>query len=135
FDRQTSNPRNIIRGCRMDRSSRFQANVDLENCRIEAFTWLYGDPLEGPGPETVSIRNCEVRAKMNFSGWGGSQVPNDYKPRADSAMLKQVTLQGNEFWGPVTIKKALQVDLSGNRFPSKAGKQLKVQTSANVRGL
>jgi hypothetical protein len=135
FDRQSSNPRNVIRGCSMDRSSRFQANVELENCRIEAFTWLYGDQIEGPGPETVSVRNCEVRAQMTFSGWGGSQVPNDYKPRADSAMLKQVTLQGNEFWGPVTIKKALRVDLSGNRFPSKAGKQLKVQNSANVRGL
>ena len=135
FDRQTSNPRNIIRGCRMDRSSRFQANVDLENCRIEAFTWLYGDPLEGPGPETVSIRNCDVRAQMTFSGWGGSKVPNDYKPRADSAMLKQVTLQDNELWGPVTIKKALQVDLSGNRFPSEAGKQLTVHSSGMVNGL
>lgn len=134
FDRQTSNPRNIIRGCSMDRSSRFQANVELENCRIEAFTWLYGDPLEGPGPETVSVRDCDVRARMTVNGWGGSKVPGDYKPRVESAMLKQVTLEGNELWGAVTIKKALQVKLSGNRFPSKAGKQLKVQTSANVRG-
>jgi len=46
-----------------------------------------------------------------------------------------VTLEGNELWGPVTIQKALEVKLSGNRFPSKAGKQLKVQSSAKVRGL
>ena len=135
FDRQSSNPSNIIRGCSMDRSSRFQANVELEKCRIEAFTWFYGDQIEGPGPETVSVRDCEVRAKMAFSGWGGSKVPNDYKPRAETVMLKSVTLEGNELWGPVTIQKALEVKLSGNRFPSKAGKQLKVQTSAKVRGL
>lgn len=135
FNRQSSNPSNIIRGCSMDRSSRFQANVELENCRIEAFTWFYGDPIEGPGPETVSVRDCEVRARMTFNGWGGSKVPADYEPQADSAMLKAVTLEGNELWGSVTIQKALEVKLSGNRFPSKAGKQLKVQTSAKVRGL
>lgn len=135
FDRQSSNPINIIRGCSMDRSSRFQANVELEKCRIEAFTWFYGDPIEGPGPETVSVRDCEVRARMTFNGWGGSKVPSDYEPQVDSAMLKTVTLEGNELWGPVTIQKALEVKLSGNRFPSKAGKQLKLQTSAKVRGL
>ena len=135
FNRESSNPSNIIRGCSMDRSSRFQANVELKKCRIEAFTWFYGDPIEGPGPETVSVRDCEVRAKMAFSGWGGSKVPDDYEPQADSAMLKAVTLEGNELWGPVTIQKALEVKLSGNRFPSKAGKQLKVQSSAKVRGL
>lgn len=127
FNRQSSNPSNIIRGCSMDRSSRFQANVELEKCRIEAFTWFYGDQIEGPGPETVSVRDCEVRAKMAFSGWGGSKVPSGYEPQADSAMLKSVTLEDNELWGPVTIQKALEVKLSGNRFPSKAGKQLKVQ--------
>ena len=135
FNRQSSNPINIIRGCSMDRSSRFQANVELEKCRIEAFTWFYGDPIEGPGPEMVSVRDCEVRARMTFNGWGGSKVPSDYEPQVDSAMLKTVTLEGNELWGPVTIQKALEVKLSGNRFPSKAGKQLKVQTSAKVRGL
>lgn len=135
FDRQSSNPINIIRGCSMDRSSRFQANVELEKCRIEAFTWFYGDQIEGPGPETVSVRDCEVRARMTFNGWGGSKVLADYEPQTDSAMLKAVTLDGNELWGPVTIQKALEVKLSGNRFPSKDGKQLKVQSSANVRGL
>lgn len=135
FDRQSSNPINIIRGCSMDRSSRFQANVELDNCRIEAFTWFYGDPIEGPGPEIVSVRDCEVLARMTFNGWGGSKVSADYEPQAESAMLKAVTLEGNELWGPVTIQKALEVKLSGNRFPSKDGKQLKVQTSANVRGL
>ena len=135
FNRQSSNPINIIRGCSMDRSSRFQANVELEKCRIEAFTWFYGDPIEGPGPEMVSVRDCEVRARMTFNGWGGSKVLADYEPQTDSAMLKAVTLDGNELWGPVTIQKALEVKLSGNRFPSKDGKQLKVQSSANVRGL
>ena len=135
FNRQSSNPINIIRGCSMDRSSRFQANVELEKCRIEAFTWFYGDPIEGPGPETVSVRDCEVRARITFNGWGGSKVPSDYEPQADSAMLKAVTLDGNELWGPVTIQKAFEVKLSGNRFPSKDGKQLKVQSSAKVRGL
>ena len=60
--------------------------------------------------------------------------PADYKPRAETVMLKSVTLEDNELWGPVAIQKALEVKLSGNRFPSKAGKQLKVQTSAKVRG-
>lgn len=135
FARESSNPSSTIRGCSMDRSSRFQANVELENCRIDAFTWFYGDEIEGPGPESVSMRNCKVRAQMIFSGWGGSHVPDDYKPQPASAMLKKVILEANELWGPVSIQKALEVNLSGNRFPSRAGNQLKLQSSGTVRRL
>lgn len=133
WSRESANPMSTIRRCVIRRSCRLQTPVVIQDCDIQAFLWFYGDDDEGPGPESVVIRNSQLKANgltpsrsnaFRINGWESS-IP--HAPSDTDAMLRSVKLHNNRIWGRASIQSAYRVEASGNQFMDASYPQLDVQ--------
>jgi hypothetical protein len=123
WSRESSNPKSVIRRCVIRRSCRLQTPVVMEECDVQSLLWFYGAEIEGPGPESVIIRNSRVKANglpsnlaqaIVISGWQGSRRRT--QPTNTDAVLQRVRLIDNEIWGSIRISNSLEVELADNRI-------------------
>ncbi len=120
WETSSANPNTVLRDCIIRNSCRFQTPVEIEHCDFAAFPWFYGATIEGPGPDTVSIRDSILRrgrgnqkSAATFSGWASPSSPTEPKARLP---LQRVALIQNDFYGSVTIHNAQKVLLQDNTF-------------------
>jgi hypothetical protein len=116
----SANPHTVLRYCVIRNSCRFQTPVTIEHCDFAALAWFYGATIEGPGPDTVILRDSILRRgrgnlkiAASFSGWAAPHSAPDTNARLP---LQMVNLFHNEFYGSVTIRDAQQVVLENNTF-------------------
>lgn len=123
WGRESANPMSTIRRCVIRRSCRLQTPIVIEACDVESLIWLYGADIEGPGPESVIIRESRIKANglaggpshaVVISGWEGSSATAPTE--SHDAVLQSVKLIDNEIWGAVRVHKALRAEARGNRI-------------------
>jgi len=139
WDRTTSNPRTIIRGCVIRNSCRFQSgNLTLENCDVYALLWFYSAPMEGPMPENVEILDSVLRqgrgnpeVAASFLGWQSNGAPKKLPP-ANQFPMRNLRIENNTIYGDLQINGAAKVILTNNRF-ADANSRLIIENSIDVQ--
>lgn len=141
WSRESANPKSTIRRCVIRRSCRLQTPVIVEDCDVAALLWFYGEEVEGPGPESVVVRNSVVKSNgLNFgrgnailvTGWTGSRREKAPLAAADT-ILQSVRLQDNQIWGRVRICKALEVEVVRNQVRQPDDPPISIEHCGNVR--
>lgn len=96
-----TNPDTTLRNCTIRQSCRFQSSVTLTNCDITALAWFYGNDLEGPGPEQVTIQNSTLRRGpgndeicLSFKGYEADASDFSNPRLIDSALLENCDIFG-----------------------------------------
>jgi hypothetical protein len=134
WSRESANPKSVIRRCVIRRSCRLQTNTLVEDCYVQALLWFYGAKIEGPGPESVVVRNSRLKSNglsperanaLIISGWEGSR--SSEAPGSEDALLHQVEITDNEIHGRVRVTKALKVVESGNAIESPDKKRIQFE--------
>jgi hypothetical protein len=117
----SANPHTVIRRCTIRNSCRFQSPVTLEECDFAALAWFYAEPVEGPLPSDVTIRNCKLRLgrgnpdlavvfSADQENVSGKLVP------AKEPVIRNVLIEGCEIDGKASLSHVSNVTLRGNRF-------------------
>lgn len=116
----SANPHTVLRDCVIRNSCRFQTPVTIEHCDFAALAWFYGATIEGPGPDTVILRDSILRrgrggskTAASFTGWAG---PHSSPAARARLPLQSVRLEHNQFYGPAIIRDAQKVVLENNTF-------------------
>ncbi len=117
----SANPHTVIRRCTIRNSCRFQSPVTLEGCDITALAWFYAEPVEGPLPQDVTIRNCKLRL-----GRGNPELAVVFSADQENAsgkllpakepVIRNVTIEGCEIDGKVSLSHVTHATLRGNRL-------------------
>jgi hypothetical protein len=116
----SANPHTVLRDCVIRNSCRFQTPIEIEHCDFAALAWFYGATIEGPGPDTVIIRDSILRRgrggskiAASFTGWA---APHSSPAAGTRLPLQTVRLEHNQFYGPAVIHDAQKVVLENNTF-------------------
>jgi len=140
WSRESANPKSTIRRCIIRRSCRLQTPVTIEDCDVESLLWFYGNAIEGPGPESVVIRNSRLKANgltpqqsnaIIVSGWELSQPQAPTKP--GDAVLKEVKLINNRILGTARVQSAYRVQARKNRFMHASDAVIEYEQCTEVR--
>jgi hypothetical protein len=115
----STNPDTLIRNCTIRQSCRMQSSLTMESCSVTALLWFYGESIEGPGPQRVTLRNCVLRRgrgnrtnALIVSGTGRNRGHLLRPPR----LIEEVELSNCRIYGGVTIRGAGKVVLKNNRL-------------------
>lgn len=138
WDRTTSNPRTIIRGCVIRNSCRFQSgNLTVEDCDVYALLWFYSAPVEGPVPENVEVIDSVLRQgrgnpeiAVSFFGWQSNGAPQELPPPEEFPM-RNLRIENNTIYGDLRINGAAGVTLVNNRF-ADSNSRLIIENSLDV---
>lgn len=117
-----ANPATVLRGCRIRMSCRLQSPVRLEKCNVTALLWFYAEPVEGPFPSGVVVKDCVLRRgrgnpKLAVSVSGQAR-PDAKGPHATEPprAIHDLLFTGNEVRGVMAVNGAQDVRMEHNRF-------------------
>lgn len=120
----STNPDTTLRNCTIKKSCRMQCSLTMESCAVTALLWFYSEDIEGPGPQSVSIRNCTLhRGRGNaqnaviFSG--APKDKNSDSAKLTPRLLQSVDLTGNQIYGGLSLKGVENIFMLNNQFLEK----------------
>lgn len=140
WDAETSNPDVLLSRCQISNSCRMQSAVRLEDCAVRGLLWFYADPLEGPIPATVMLRNCDLRRGRGnpslalsvdgHSATGAAQGARREDAAALPFALGELQVKGCRIEGDMAVTHVEDVQMWNNHFG--AHDHLSVQSSTRA---
>jgi hypothetical protein len=120
----STNPDTVLRNCTIKKSCRMQCSLTMEACDVTALLWFYSEGIEGPGPQSVFIRNSTLRrGRGNTQNAvifaGAPRDENSDSTKLTPRLLQRVELTGNKIYGGFSVKGAENVTLQNNQFLEK----------------
>jgi hypothetical protein len=113
-----ANPDTVLTNCTILKSCRMQSNVIMENCVATTLLWFYSETIEGPGPESVIIRNSVLKrgrgnaTKCLIVDGMSDFSQNDPLPRRTASVM----IENCQIYGKSEIIGCDTVTLSGNQY-------------------
>jgi hypothetical protein len=115
----STNPKTTIKNCIIKQSCRMQSSLTMIGCEVTALLWFYGETIEGPGPQNITLRDCVLRRgrgnpsrALVINGEGINKNSPIRMPR----LIENATIKNCEIHGGISIKGADAVTLKHNVF-------------------
>ena len=120
----STNPDTILRNCTIKMSCRMQCSMTIKNCDVTALLWFYGEGIEGPGPQSVTIQNCTLRRgrgnlKNALIVAGEGKNKNLSELQRSSRLIQSVEITDNCIYGGLSIKGVQNVLMKNNQLLEK----------------
>ena len=98
-----------------------QCSMTMDACDVTALLWFYGEGIEGPGPQDVTIQNCTLRrGRGNLKNVliiaGEGKNINLSEIQRSSRLIESVKITENCIYGGLSIKGAKNVQMTNNRL-------------------
>ncbi len=134
WDRLSANPNTTLRRCRIEMSCRMQSPVTMEGCDVTALLWFYSEPIEGPYPGPVVVRNCTIRrgrgnpAHALIVSGGVREGEATAEALASPRAIRNVTIENNRIYGGFVVEGVEDLRVVGNRF-LEPGAPIRIETN------
>jgi hypothetical protein len=119
----SANPDTTLRRCTINQSCRFRSPMKIEDCDITGLVWLYGDELECPIPQDVTISGSTFR--QGRGNPTSAIVLNSYappQPDGTEPAARRISFENNEIYGDFSARDVSALRLVGNRFMNGGGR-------------
>lgn len=122
WDAKSANPNTTLRRCHIEMSCRMQSPVTMEDCDVTALLWFYSEPIEGPYPGPVVVRNCTLRRgrgnPVHAVIVSGGPADRDAAGSASGPRaIHDITFENNRIYGGFVVEGVEGLRIVKNRFP------------------
>jgi hypothetical protein len=118
WNADAANPNTVLRRCRIHQSCRLQSPVTLEECDVTALLWFYAEPIEGPFPGPVTVKDCVLRRGRGNATYAvicsGASQRNDPESALPPRALHDFAFLHNRIAGGVSIEGVERLRMEDN---------------------